>query len=261
MQAEGAVDAAHPLGVAAGQEVVDGDDVDAAPAQRVQEGGHGGGQRLALAGLHLGYPAAVHGGGAEHLHVEVALPEPALGGLAHQGVGLRLDVFQRLAHAQAPAQLRGGPAQLRVAALLQPLLQRPHPRRDGADGPQPELVHEDVMEVGEQESVLTTEALRTRRTARLVGHRSQRIATDYGKDVDLVTRPPAVVLAVTWDCAVPCPICANPPLSVSKQVVAVLPVRFPCSPCLRVERARSKVVTVCQHKLTGNGRTAQRFRP
>ena len=53
-QAEEAVDAAHPLGVAAGEVVVDGDDVNALAFERVQVGGQGGDQRLAFAGLHLG---------------------------------------------------------------------------------------------------------------------------------------------------------------------------------------------------------------
>ena len=52
--AQEAVEAAHPLRVAAGQVVVDGDDVDALAGERVEVGGQGGDQRLALAGLHLG---------------------------------------------------------------------------------------------------------------------------------------------------------------------------------------------------------------
>ena len=148
-QAEGAVDVAHPLRVAAGQEVVDGHHVHAAAAQRVEEGGHGGRQRLALAGLHLGDPAPVHDGGAEHLRVEVPLRDLPAGGLAHQGVGLRLDVLQRLAHAQAAAQLGGGLAQLRVAALADLALQRIDELHHGPHGAQSDLVRDKVWQVSD----------------------------------------------------------------------------------------------------------------
>ena len=62
---------AHPLGVAAGQVVVDRDDVHALAVQRVEIGGQGGDQRLALAGDHLGDVAAVQDHPAHELHVEV----------------------------------------------------------------------------------------------------------------------------------------------------------------------------------------------
>ncbi len=54
LQAQEAVDLAHPLAVALGQVVVDRDDVDAPARQRVEVGGEGGYQRFALTGLHLG---------------------------------------------------------------------------------------------------------------------------------------------------------------------------------------------------------------
>ena len=52
--AEELVDLAHPLGVAAGEVVVDGDDVDALAGERVEIDGKRGDERLAFAGLHLG---------------------------------------------------------------------------------------------------------------------------------------------------------------------------------------------------------------
>ncbi len=58
-QAEEAVDAAHPVGVALGQVVVDGDDVHALAGQRVQIGRQRRDQRLALAGAHFGDLAVV----------------------------------------------------------------------------------------------------------------------------------------------------------------------------------------------------------
>ena len=81
------VDLAHPLGVALGEVVVDGDDVDAVAGERVEVDGKRGDQRLAFAGLHLGDLALVQHHAADQLHVEVALAERALGRLAHGGEG------------------------------------------------------------------------------------------------------------------------------------------------------------------------------
>ena len=53
-EAEETVDLAHPARVAAGEIVVDGDDMDALAGQRVEVDGKGGDQRLAFAGLHFG---------------------------------------------------------------------------------------------------------------------------------------------------------------------------------------------------------------
>jgi hypothetical protein len=61
---------AHPLGVAAGQVVVDGDHVDALAGERVQIHGQRGDQRLAFAGLHLRDFAAMQDDAADQLHVE-----------------------------------------------------------------------------------------------------------------------------------------------------------------------------------------------
>ena len=71
-QAEELVEAAHPLRVALGQVVVDGDDVDALAFERIQVDGQGGDERLAFAGLHLGDFAVVQDHAADQLHVEVA---------------------------------------------------------------------------------------------------------------------------------------------------------------------------------------------
>ena len=93
-QAEEIVDLAHPLGVAAGEVVVDGDDVDALAGQRVEIDGKGGDQGLALAGLHLGDGALVEHHAADQLDVEMALAEGALGGLAHRGEGGHEEIVE-----------------------------------------------------------------------------------------------------------------------------------------------------------------------
>ena len=71
-EAEGAVERAHPFGVAAGEVVVDGDDVNAASGERVQCGGKRGDERLAFTGLHFGDFAFVQNHAADQLHVEMA---------------------------------------------------------------------------------------------------------------------------------------------------------------------------------------------
>ena len=91
-QAEEAVDLAHPFGVALGEIVVHGDDVDAAAGERVQVAGKRGDQRLAFAGLHLGDLSLVEDHAADELDVEVAHADGAAAGLAHDGEGLGQDI-------------------------------------------------------------------------------------------------------------------------------------------------------------------------
>ena len=55
----GRVELAHPLGVAFGQIIVDGDDVNAAPAECIEIDRKRGDQRFAFAGLHFGNLALV----------------------------------------------------------------------------------------------------------------------------------------------------------------------------------------------------------
>ncbi len=123
-EAEEIVDLAHPLGVALGQVVVDGDDVDAAPGQRVEIDRQRRDQRLAFAGLHLGDPALVQDHAADELHVEMALAERALGGLAAGREGRNQDVVERLAFGDLLLEVLGAGAQRLVGQLLKLLLQR-----------------------------------------------------------------------------------------------------------------------------------------
>ncbi len=58
-QPEEAVDAAHPFGVAPREVIVHRNDMHTAPGQRVKHRRQRRHQRLALAGLHLGDPAAM----------------------------------------------------------------------------------------------------------------------------------------------------------------------------------------------------------
>ncbi len=118
-EAEEAVDAAHPLGVAAGEVVVDGDDVDALAVQRVEVAGERRHQRLALAGAHLGDGALVQHHAADQLHVEVALAEHALGRLAHRGEGRHQQIVERGAGRELRAERVGAGGERLVRELPQ----------------------------------------------------------------------------------------------------------------------------------------------
>ncbi len=94
-EAEEAVDLAHPLGVALGEIVVDGDDVDAVAGERVEIAGKRGDERLAFAGLHLGDFAGVKDHAADHLDVEVTHADGSDAGLADDGEGLWEEIVER----------------------------------------------------------------------------------------------------------------------------------------------------------------------
>ena len=134
LEAEEAVDAAHPLGVATGQVVVDRDEVDALAAQRVEVSGERRDEGLALAGLHLGDPAEVQRGAAHHLHVEMALTDDTPSALAYDGERLDGEVVEIGAVGDALAELIRLGAQLLVGQPLQLRLERADVRHHGLEG-------------------------------------------------------------------------------------------------------------------------------
>ena len=93
-QAEEAVDLAHPLGVALGEIVVDGNDVDAAAGEGVEVAGKRGDEGLAFAGLHLGDLAGVEDGAADQLDIEVAHANDAFASLADDSEGLGQELVE-----------------------------------------------------------------------------------------------------------------------------------------------------------------------
>ncbi len=101
------MDLAHPLGVASGQVVVDGDEVQALAAEPVEVGGQGRDERLALARLHLGDPPEVQGGAADELDVVVALAQHPLACFAHDCEGLDEQVVEVLAVVEPLTELAG----------------------------------------------------------------------------------------------------------------------------------------------------------
>ena len=128
-----AVYLAHPLGVALGQIVVDGDDMDALAGQRVQVGGQRGHQRFAFTGLHLGDAALVQHDAAHQLDGVGAHAQHAVGGLPHGGKRFRQDVVQRLTVGKALLELGGLGLELRVGQGLVRVLQRRDLIHDGID--------------------------------------------------------------------------------------------------------------------------------
>ena len=95
------VDAPHPVGVPAGQVVVDRDDVDPAAGEGVEVGGHGGHQGFAFTGLHFGDFALVQHDAADDLDVEGAHPQDPGRGLPGRGKGLGQQVVQGFVRVQA----------------------------------------------------------------------------------------------------------------------------------------------------------------
>ena len=112
------IDAAHPLGVALCQVIVDGNDMHALAGDSVEVAGQGGDKGLAFAGLHLGDMALVKRHGADELHIKVAHAHGALGSLAHGGKGLGEHIVERLAVGVALTELIGLGAELLLGHLL-----------------------------------------------------------------------------------------------------------------------------------------------
>ncbi|MGY4354267.1 hypothetical protein ACVW0J_000760 [Bradyrhizobium sp. i1.7.7] len=121
---EEAVDLAHPAGVAAGEVVVDGDDVNALAGERVEIDRERCDQRLAFAGLHLGDVALVQHDAADQLHVEMTLAERALGGFAHGGEGRHQQIVERFALGELFLELDGAGLQCLVGEFRNLRLQR-----------------------------------------------------------------------------------------------------------------------------------------
>src|SRR4051812_1611743 len=91
---ERVVDLAHPHRIAAGEGVVDGDDMDALPFERIQIGRKRRNKGLTLAGTHLRDVSLVQYHAADKLDVEMALPERAAGRFPHGGKSLRSEIIQ-----------------------------------------------------------------------------------------------------------------------------------------------------------------------
>ena len=118
------VDLSHPVGVALGQVIVDGDHVHALSGERVQIDRQGADQGLALAGAHLGDASVVEHHAADQLHVVVPLAKHPFGRLAHHREGLFQKVVQALALGQPRLEHLGPGLELRLAQRRNLGLQR-----------------------------------------------------------------------------------------------------------------------------------------
>ena len=95
---------AHPLRVALGEVVVDGDDVHALARKGVEIGGKGGDQRLAFTRAHFRDSALVQTDTADYLHVEVLHAQHAPGRLAQRRKSIGQNIVQRFARRQTPLE-------------------------------------------------------------------------------------------------------------------------------------------------------------
>jgi hypothetical protein len=132
--AEGGKDLSHPFRVALGEVVVDGNDVHALSAERVQVCGEGRDKCLALAGLHLGDVALVQEDAADQLNVEGAQAQRAPGPLATIREGFRQEVVETFAVHGTLAEFRRLFDDPLVGQLLELRLQRVDPVDDAAHG-------------------------------------------------------------------------------------------------------------------------------
>ena len=118
-QAQEFVDLPHPFGVALGEIVVDGDDVNAAPGERIEIDRQRRDQRLAFAGLHLGDAAFMQHHAADKLDVEMPLAERALAGLADGGESRHQKVVNGGACGELLLEFVGAGAERFVGQRLQ----------------------------------------------------------------------------------------------------------------------------------------------
>ena len=123
-QAERLVDGPHPVGIAAGQIVVEGEHVHAIAAERVERRRQDRRERLALAGLHLDDGAFVHGERGDDLDVERAQAEGPARALARQRVAGGAQRRPRPAGARLLPQLARLCRQRGLRPIAQPGLER-----------------------------------------------------------------------------------------------------------------------------------------
>ncbi len=132
-QSEEPVDLAHPVGVTPRQVVVDGDDMHAATAERVQIDRERRDESLPLTCLHLRDPPEVQSHATHELDVEVALADGANSRLTYHGESLHEEVVHVLAVIEALFELDGPAGQLRVGQGLDLWLKRVDRGHDGSE--------------------------------------------------------------------------------------------------------------------------------
>src|SRR5690606_33976816 len=115
---EKTIDLPHPVGIALGEVVVDGDDVNTLSRQRIEVDRQRRDQPLAFTGFHLGDIALVKHHTTDKLHVEVALSERPLGRFAYRRKRLNEDIVQCGAVLEAFAKTGGASAQIGIGKFF-----------------------------------------------------------------------------------------------------------------------------------------------
>ncbi|MCG3173532.1 MAG: hypothetical protein GMKNLPBB_01729 [Myxococcota bacterium] len=131
--AEEFIEASHPFGVAAGQVIIDGDDMYALAFQGVEVTGQGGDQGLAFAGAHFRDAARVKHRAADQLDIKMPHVEDAASGLAADGEGLGQEIIELFALLDALAEFGGLGLKLGVGQRLDAGFQGVDPLDHGAD--------------------------------------------------------------------------------------------------------------------------------
>jgi hypothetical protein len=101
------VDGTHRLYADLAQVVVGCHQMRALAAQRVEVEGQGGGEGFPFTGLHFGDAPFVEHDAADHLNVEVALPNRADGCFAHQRERFRQQFFELCPFGDLPLEFSG----------------------------------------------------------------------------------------------------------------------------------------------------------
>ena len=123
-QPEEAVQTPHPLSIATGQIIVDGDDMHAVSGQRVQIRRQGSDQCFAFTGSHFGNFAVVQNHATDQLNVEVAHAERPLTCFTDDCKSFRQERVKRLAIGHARLELGCFTAQLVVRQGADAFFQR-----------------------------------------------------------------------------------------------------------------------------------------
>ena len=116
-KAEEMINASHPFGVAAGEIIVDGDDMDALARERVEIGGERRDKGLAFAGAHLGDRALMQNHPANELNIEMPLAEDAARRFPYRCESRHEQLVKALAGGEFLPEHQGSPRKFGIGEL------------------------------------------------------------------------------------------------------------------------------------------------
>ena len=99
-QTQKTINLAHPLCVASGEVIIDGNNMNAFFFKGIKINRQGGYQSLAFACSHFSNLTAVKNDAAHNLNIKVALSEGSLCRFPHRGESIRQNIIQRFASSQ-----------------------------------------------------------------------------------------------------------------------------------------------------------------